>query len=904
MGDAGRVRSGGQRVTPGGGWGSHRTIGAAVLAAADGATISVQPGEYHEALVVDRPVTIVAAKGAGTVRVVPVDRPALTVIKGSDVTVRDMELQGPGNNVAVLIRGGTAVLETCRVTRGGVEVTGGANATLRGCDVSDGEVAGVHLTGTSRSVLVDCTVRAIDGDGIRLGDSAQAECSATSVDGVRGRGLYIGGAAGGVFTSCEFRRTGGAAVHVETLAHPVLSDCRIHDARAQGVRVDGTGGGGGAGSAPSGAAAGTDVAGAGQDEHRTRVDGCEIVRTGAEGVLVGGDVRLRLAATQVRETRSSGVLVTGSAQITLDSVRVVDSAGTAVVVRDSAVAQIQDTILTRSKANGVHVSGEATVVLTGGEVSHTAFTAVHLGGSSRTTLTDCLVSHTPEHGIRVVGRADLSAERVRVEHARSAGVSIEDGDAVLRACRVSDAAYGVRVTTRHRPLFDGCELSAISGTGIEIGPRTEALVRGGSVAGTGSAGIFIDEGSGAWVEDVTITDTEGSGLVVWNSARPRVRSVTVARTGKNGVYVADGASGVIEDCAVSETGFPALYVGAGATPVFRNCLVHDTKADLTLTDGAAPVFEGCSSRAVGTSTMPDATPKATLVKPGAAPPAGDGRDGADDDGAEESLDDLLAELGRLVGLERVKAEVSALTNLMQMVKRRQEAGLSAPPLSRNLVFAGNAGTGKTTVARLYGRILAALGLLTRGHLVETGRGDLVGEYVGHTAPKTQAVFRRAIGGVLFIDEAYALVPHGQGADFGQEAVSTLVKLMEDHRDDVVVIAAGYPRDMERFIDSNPGLASRFTRTLTFADYSSHELVGIVRQLAEQYDYRLPDETIERLGEYLGGIPRGERFGNGRTARQVFQRMTEHQAQRVARLEKSGPEDLTLMLPPDVPTDLP
>ncbi|MFI8527563.1 right-handed parallel beta-helix repeat-containing protein [Promicromonospora sukumoe] len=875
-----------------------------MLAAADGATISVQPGEYREALVVDRPVTIVAAKGAGTVRVVSVNRPALTVITGSDVTVRDMALEGPGNDLAVLIRGGTAVLETCRVTRGGVEVTGEANAALRGCEVSDSEVAGVHLTGTSRTVLVDCTVRAIDGDGIRLGDSAQAECSATRVDGVRGRGLYIGGAAGGVFTSCEIRRTGGAAVHVETLAHPVLSDCRIHDARAQGVRVDGTRGGGGAGSATSGGATGTDAASAGQDEHRTRVEGCEIVRTGAEGVLVGGDVRLRLAATQVRETRSSGVLVNGSAQITLDTVRVVDSVGTAVVVTDSAAAQIQDTILTRSKANGVHVSGEGTVVLTGGEVSHTAFTALHLGGSSRTMLSDLLVGHTPEHGIRVVERADLSAERVRVEHARSAGVSIEDGDAVLRECRVSDAGYGVRLTTRHRPLLDACDLSAITSTGIEIGAHTDALVRGGRIAGTGSAGIFVDEGSGAWVEDVTITDTEGSGLVVWESARPRVRSVTVARTGKNGVYVGDGAAGVIEDCAVSETAFPAIYVGAAATPVFRNCLVHDTKTDLTLTDGAAPVFEGCTIRAVTTNLMPADTPGTdALVKPG-APQARSRSDGAGDgDGPQESLDELLAELARLVGLERVKEEVGALANLMQMVKRRQEAGLSAPPLSRHLVFAGNAGTGKTTVARLYGRILAALGLLTRGHLVETGRGDLVGEYVGHTAPKTQAVFRRAIGGVLFIDEAYALVPHGQGADFGQEAVSTLVKLMEDHRDDVVVIAAGYPRDMERFIDSNPGLASRFTRVLSFADYSSDELVGIVQRLAEQYDYRLADETLLRLGEYIGGIPRGERFGNGRTARQVFQRMTEYQAQRVTRLAEPGPEDLTLVLPHDVPTDL-
>nr|BFF18664.1 right-handed parallel beta-helix repeat-containing protein [Promicromonospora thailandica] len=782
-------------------------------------------------------------------------------------------------------------------------MTGDANVTLRRCDVSDSEGAGAHLTGTSRTVLVDCTLRGIDGDGIRLDDDARAQCSGTRVDNVRGRGLHVGGAASGVFESCEFQRTGGPAVQLETLGHPVLRDCRIHDAGAQGVLAVGTAA---PGAVPAVVGADLDVAASGEDEQRTRVESCEIVRTGAEGVLVAGDVRICLATTQVRDTRSSGIHAAGSAQVTLETVRVADSEGTALVVTGAATARVRDTVLTRSRANGIHVSGEGTVVLTGGEVSHTAFTAVHLSGGSRATLSDCLVSTTPEHGVRVVERADLVGERVRVEGARSVGVSVEDGDLLLRDCRVSDSGAGVCLSTRHRPLLDGCEVSGIAGTGIEIGPRTDALVRGGQVMETGSAGIFVDEGSNASLEDVTITDTGGSGLVVWASAGPRVRSVTIARTRKNGVYVADGAAGLIETSTVSETEFPAIYVGAAATPLFRDCLVHDTTADLTLTDGAAPVFEGCSTRAVATSSLPAHSARADSQRtPGAVTEVRAGTAGADEtDPREESLDDLLGELALLVGLERVKDEVNALANLMRMVKRRQEAGLSAPPLSRHLVFAGNAGTGKTTVARLYGRILAALGLLTRGHLVEASRGDLVGEYVGHTAPKTQAVFRQAIGGVLFIDEAYALVPHGQGADFGQEAVSTLVKLMEDHRDDVVVIAAGYPRDMERLIDSNPGLASRFTRTLTFADYSSDELVGIVCRLAELYDYQLADSAVEQLGDYFAGIPRGERFGNGRTARQVFQRMTENQAQRVAGLKEPGSQDLTLVLPQDVPTGPP
>jgi SpoVK/Ycf46/Vps4 family AAA+-type ATPase len=237
---------------------------------------------------------------------------------------------------------------------------------------------------------------------------------------------------------------------------------------------------------------------------------------------------------------------------------------------------------------------------------------------------------------------------------------------------------------------------------------------------------------------------------------------------------------------------------------------------------------------------------------------------------------------------------------MQTVRMRQDAGLPAPPLSRHLVFAGNPGTGKTTVARLYGQLLHALGLLSKGHLVEVDRSALVGEYVGHTGPKTTEAFQQARGGVLFIDEAYALTPEGVSQDFGSEAIATLVKLMEDHRDEVVVIAAGYPGEMDRFISSNPGLASRFTRTLHFADYSTEELVSIVEHHARRHRYELTDAARKALAEYLGSIPRGQNFGNGRTARQLFQRMTERQAMRVAELANPDPTALMTLDETDLP----
>jgi AAA+ superfamily predicted ATPase len=264
---------------------------------------------------------------------------------------------------------------------------------------------------------------------------------------------------------------------------------------------------------------------------------------------------------------------------------------------------------------------------------------------------------------------------------------------------------------------------------------------------------------------------------------------------------------------------------------------------------------------------------------------------------------VLGELDALVGLESVKREVRALTDMIEVGRRRQQAGLKAASVKRHLVFTGSPGTGKTTVARLYGEILASLGVLEKGHLVEVSRVDLVGEHIGSTAIRTQEAFERARGGVLFIDEAYALSPEDAGRDFGKEAIDTLVKLMEDHRDAVVVIVAGYTAEMERFLSVNPGVASRFSRTITFGDYGPEELLRIVEQQAEEHEYRLAPGAAEALLKYFTAIPKGPTFGNGRTARQTFEAMVERHASRVAQFDEPSKDDLTLLYAEDLP-DLP
>ncbi|WP_188306830.1 AAA family ATPase, partial [Streptomyces sp. CBMA123] len=264
--------------------------------------------------------------------------------------------------------------------------------------------------------------------------------------------------------------------------------------------------------------------------------------------------------------------------------------------------------------------------------------------------------------------------------------------------------------------------------------------------------------------------------------------------------------------------------------------------------------------------------------------------------------ELLARLRQMVGLSAAKEQVENLVNLITQARRREEAGLPAARISHHLVFAGPPGTGKTTVARLYGALLAELGVLPTGQLVETARADLVGRYIGHTAQLTKEAFERARGGVLFVDEAYTLTPRGGAAsgDFGQEAVDTLMKLMEDHRDEVVVIVAGYHEEMQGFLASNPGLASRFPQQIAFDHYSADELVTIVSRQAEEAGYLCAPETLTTLTALCAAVPRDRNFGNGRFARQTLEAMVTRQAGRLARLEVGDVSELSLLLPQDVP----
>ncbi|MFD8589511.1 right-handed parallel beta-helix repeat-containing protein [Streptomyces sp. NPDC059637] len=950
------------RAVPGGTAVAYETVAAALAAADPGDTVLLAPGVHRERLRLDRDVTLRAATGpqdpadpqapaaptdpdggvSGVVLTAPgtrtgtdaePDAPVLEVAPGVRAALDGITVRGAaGDRPAVVLSGGACTWTGGGVTDGRLDVLGDATATLRGLTLRGAHLAGVLLRTTGTVRLDDCLLDGITGTGLVAGGDTALEVIGTTVRAVTGSALRVRERARLTLRGSLVEAPGRSGLLVEDEAAVDAADSRLRDCGTEAVRV--------LGSSPLPPDENRDR---NRDRHENgdenrewdrdreaepgrdggvRLSGCELTGAGADAVGVTGAGRVELRDCALRDCGGSGVAVGGTARVRLAGVRIVRTGGTALAVREAAVLEAADTDVRDAGANGVLAADEAEVRLTGCSVTGTRYSAVHAGGGATAVADGLRVARSPEHGVHAVASASLELTDARITGCGMSGLDLAGGArARVAGLDVARCHQGVTVSgPQGEAELTDCRVSDVERAAVVLGPGTVRLA-GARLLRAGTAALVVGEDARPVVADVDVRDPAGSGIVVAAGSRPRLRDVRVTAAGKNGLVVEPGGGGAFEDVDITAPGYPAVHVGAGAAPVLRRVRVRDAEEDLSADPEAAPVTEDCVSLRVANAVWPQpggGTPHdgAEARGTGAADDAdgGDSSDGADssdssDDGDSgdgeddaESLESLLAELDRLIGLEGVKHDVASLVKLMRMVQRREAAGLAAPPLSRHLVFAGNPGTGKTTVARLYGRILTAVGLLERGHLVEADRSALVGEYVGHTGPKTQRVFQEAMGGVLFIDEAYSLAPAGGGGgnDFAQEAIATLVKLMEDHRDSVVVIVAGYPNEMEHFIDSNPGLASRFNRTLLFEDYSTPELVRIVEQHASAHQYNLTDDARGMLHGYFEHMPRDGRFGNGRSARQVFQAMTERQAYRVAEIELPTQDDLVTLCALDVP----
>ncbi|MET8967177.1 right-handed parallel beta-helix repeat-containing protein [Streptomyces hydrogenans] len=827
--------------------GPYRTIGAALEAARSGAVISVRPGRYEENLVVTKMVTITAEDPNGTVRIVP-PRGTVVQVVAEAVQLTGLLLQGLDDELPVVdVPRGQAALQDC-------EVVGNAwtalltrqqgSLAMRGCRVTNPGGAGIVETSTGTSVIDGCVVEHL----------------------------------------------GTSAVVIGERANPTFRNCVLRDARGNGVCANGEG--------------------------RGLIEDCEISATDKPAIALEENSSTRVVRTSVRDCLL-GVYISSKERVVLE-----DCSVSATKVHGIALAEGTDPVLSRcrvsrTQGNGVHVTGRSRGTFEECEVTAAEGTGIWVEESSGPSFKRCAVRDAKEAGVQLTGDSAPDFDRLTVRGGAAAGVRVLEGaNPMLRRLQVSDVAgAGVEVTRGGRGRLEGSEISATGQAGVRIADGGDAYVGTTTVRETGAAGVSVGGGGMATLRDCEVADAPQEGVLVEDggeltAARARVRSCQ-----RHGFRVAVGGRAALNRCeAVDNTG-DGIRVDSTEAVRVHDCTVSGNGGSglRQLTPSARLAVENLTS---AENELPDSYGESAAEAGGPVPSADGPRgeevhEGAPDASARGGAaaapaasrrpDGPLEALDALVGLDGVKEQVATLVNLNKLARRRELAGMPALPMSRHLIFAGPPGTGKTTVARLYGSILAELDVLPSGHLVEVARADLVASIIGGTAIKTTEVFQQALGGVLFIDEAYTLSQGtgGSGPDFGREAIDTLVKLMEDHRDEVVVIVAGYSEEMRGFLDSNPGLASRFSRTVEFVNYADDELTTIVALSAASHGYQLADGTREALTLHFETMAKGADFGNGRAARKVFEEMVDRQASRLAVLPEIGNTDLALLKPEDV-----
>jgi F-box protein 11 len=801
--------------------------------------VEIPPGDYTGPFQIAQGVAAAPAAGAH-VRLLATTQAVAAYITGPGVSLEGLHIAGlhliekaeakitrclitdsPQEGILVPTRAKLDLSDT-KITRStsiSVHLNGG-EAALRQCLITDGRKAGLVFSAGSRGTVIGCT---LSGHGPAMPQVMIWQRSAPILrdchiqDG-KGIGILISESARPRLEHCQITRHAGISIHIDSAAEPQLIECKIGPGEQNGIVLT--------------------------QNATLQAERCEIAGHGP---------------------KFAQIFISHGATATLNDLHLRDGRGPGLFLEHNAEAKLKKCQFHGHQGPGIFAA------------------------ASRLHLDTCQLTSGAHHGLMLRQKAEATAEKTTFDgHPPSFSEAFVETEAslTLRHCHLtSGKGHGVRVAGAQARIED-TEITGLAGSGVFAEQKARVFLRGCKVHACGRNSLVLLSEGNCTIDDSDFIGThdEYPLLNIGDKSHLAMRASRITQTGSAGLWFYQASTGIVENCTiegtraalfVSHAGAPkltactlrsqkyALHLAADGGGIYKNCVFH-APLPIHIPPSSPASFEGCTAN---DHPWQRPTPGPNLSQSNAAAPS--------------QLDALLAQLHSLIGLDTVKQKISEATSTARAMRARQLQGLPIVSISYHTVFTGNPGTGKTTVARLMGALYKAIGVLPSGHLIECDRSKLVAEFIGQTAIKTNTIIDKALGGILFIDEAYTLSSGGPN-DYGKEAIDTLLKRMEDDRDKFIVIAAGYPADMDAFLKSNTGFRSRFRQFIDFPDYSPQELLQIFLAIAKKTGTTVTTALQQRLTAHLTHLHahRDDTYANARTVDNLFQKIVGNQARRI------------------------
>jgi parallel beta-helix repeat protein len=779
-----------------------------------------------------------------------------------------VRLLGTSVNPAILITGTQVSLENIDIQ--GLVLAEQSTATLRQCTVSDSPVEGINIPTRAKLELIGCTISRSAGISVHLngGEATLRDCR---IQNGKKAGLVFSAGSRGTITGCHISGHGPAMpqVMIWQRSGPTLTDCQIHDGAGLGILIS--------------------------ESARPQLKYCQVTNHNGIGIYIDGAAEPELTDCNIGPSQQNGIVVTGQGSLRAERCQISASGVkfAQVLISHSATAALTECTLKDGQGPGLFLESKAEAKLTkcnlSGHVGPEAFAT-----NSRLALDHCNITAGQHSGLILRGQSEANLDRTLISGhpANRAELLVEEGStATLRNSHLAQGkGHGVHAKASQVRLED-TKFIALGKCGVLAEASARIFMRGCQLDDCGDTGLALASESQGTVDDSDLggKSTEKPQIYVAGKSQLSMRASRIVQPASIGVWFAEASTGNLESCTI-EGGQAALGTTSSAVPKVTGCTLRSAQSALRVGPTGGGIFRQCKFYATQPGIAPASVAAASIAtfdqctandQPWQRPTSPANRAAGTGAATQDELDLLMAKLNSLIGLAGVKEQIRIATSKAKAMRARRLQGLPDVTISYHTVFTGNPGTGKTTVARLMGAIYKAIGVLPKGHLVECDRSGLVAEFVGQTAVKTNRIIDQALGGILFIDEAYTLVSGGPN-DFGMEAISTLLKRMEDDRDKLIVIVAGYPNEMESFLRANTGLRSRFREFIDFPDYSPAELLEIFVSIAKGNQYILTPALIAKLKPHVEKLhlERDETYANARSVDNLFQLVLANQAQRI------------------------